>query len=348
MKLIVIFILMLLVTTATATTGNKDITNAIENTTQAIEDATEAVQFILELFERKVWAGDWSVADDEGTPEKDWKSSGGISAWIDITGFRNMSIIDNVSYVNGSPCDNAIVKRGAKYSGIDGTMTSFKSTCTITDCNITNTTTATQKTTLKWKECHTVHTTTESSRDYTVCNSYTKTLKVSCTVDSPNNFTTRIPDLNISVTKYNRSISPMATVYIMNENHSSMKHVVIVNITYNGSSVCRYDQIGEVTENDRGAEYVLFVDDGRYPLWITDENQTQIWNRGDLVIIPGANFNISLLNISLQTPYETKYITNFTIIEESECVKLPIVLIKIILLAGGAIYVTVLMWRRVL
>ncbi len=334
--------------TTTAMADNKGIADTIENTTQAIEDAAEMAQFMLELFDRKVWDGDWDVADDEGTPVKTTKTSNGITAWIDITGFRNMSTIDNVSYVNGAPKDFPIIKRGATYKLSSGTKDSFKSTCKITDCNITNTTTATQTTVLKYTVCHTVYTLTSSSRDYTVCKSYTKTLKVSCTVDSPKNFTTRIPNVTASVTVYNRSISPMTTVYIANENHSSMRDVMIVNVTYNGSTVCRYDQIGEVTENDRGAEYVLFIDDGRYPLWITDENQTQIWHRGDIVIIPGANFNRSLLNISLQTPYETKYITNLTIIEETMCIKPSIALIKIVFLVGGAIYVIFLMWRRVL
>jgi len=49
-----------------------------------------------------------------GTPEVNWQASGYIHAWIDITGFKQMSRDNGIDYIPGGPEDFAIVQYDAK------------------------------------------------------------------------------------------------------------------------------------------------------------------------------------------------------------------------------------------
>lgn len=111
---------------------------------------------------------------------------------------------------------------------------------------------------------------------------------------------------------------------------------MISRVSYNGSNVSRYDQVGWVMENDRGTEHVEFVDGGTNPLWCKDDNQSVIDHCGRLVTVFDPDFNESLLNISLHTPYETRYITNYSTDIVTGNGKVNIPLAKIILLLIGS------------
>lgn len=57
-----------------------------------------------------------------GTPETNWRASGYIHAWIDITGFRQMSRDNGIDYIPGRPADLAIVQYDAKAADVPGSV----------------------------------------------------------------------------------------------------------------------------------------------------------------------------------------------------------------------------------
>jgi hypothetical protein len=321
MRPYIFFIILLIVSIPSAEAG-------------VIEDA-KAVKFVTDLLGREYWDGDWIIASEQGTPAKSVKSSRHIRAWIDIIGFKDESVINETRYVDGIAKDFAIVKRHAWHTPVNGKVVSFTSTYNIADGH--DMTTATQSTTFHWKKkkcgvfgCHWVH--------------YWEYLTVSHTTESPENFTTRIPNMCVYIKSYNRTFNPVTYIYIQPEMHPSMEDVMISRVRYNGSNISRYAQVGWVMKNDRGTEYVEFVDGGIHPLWHKDENQSMIDHCGRLVTIFDPDFNESLLNISLHTPYETRYITNYSMDIVTGNAKVNIPLVKIILLLiGSAMAIIILM-----
>jgi len=124
-----------------------------------------------------------------------------------------------------------------------------------------------------------------------------------------------------------------------------MKDVMISRVGYNGSTVSRHDQVGWVMHNDRGTEYVEFVDDGKHPAWHKDDDQSEIDHCGQLVTIFDPHFNASLLNVSLHTPYETLYVTNYSTDIVTSNVKINIPLLKVIMLLVGSFVVLIMLMK---
>ena len=241
---------------------------------------------IFEILNETFYDGDWSVADEHGTPEKNWKTNGHISAWIDITGFENMGVIDNVSYVNGSPKDFAIVERDAEYS-VDGTMTRFKSTCKIANCTTTNTTTATQTTVLEWKVKHCGLT----GCYYTY---HSSTLIISCTVDSPRTYDNNIPNFAVKVKAYNNSVTPYTLIYV-----PYRENIIKSEVTYKNNVTSWHDRIGWVTTNDRGTEHIQFLNKS----FLIADDENMITRRASYFVINEAPLDWSKLDVTVYTPY---------------------------------------------
>jgi len=133
-----------------------------------------------------------------------------------------------------------------------------------------------------------------------------------------------------------------------------MRGVMDIQVSYNGSNISRYDQVGFVVDNDRGTEYVEFVpfDD---PSWIADDNQTTVGHFLGAATIHDPDFNVSKLQIRMRTPYETRNADNYTIttIEEDAPIELNIPLMRVFaILCGGIIAIIALVgvttraWHR--
>jgi hypothetical protein len=244
----------------------------------------------FEVLNENFFDGDWSIADAEGTPNKNVKSSNHIRGWIDIIGFENMSIIDEVNYVNGSAREFAIVKRKAWHTSVPGKVVSFKSICSVIDTDYVyanDTTSAVQHTHFHWKKkvcglygCHWVH--------------HNEYLTVSYTVDSPITFNNTIDDKTVIITSYNNSINPYTLIYIHDR-----YNVIKTTVEYKNNTAKRCNRTGLVTTNDRGTEHVEFISNEWY---IPDPNLT-ITRRSGYYVINEAPLNWSLLNISVFTPY---------------------------------------------
>jgi hypothetical protein len=83
-----------------------------------------------------------------GIPEVNWQASGYIQAWIDITGFKQMSRENGIDYIPGSPEDFAIVQYDAK-AEVPGSVTKIDKS--ITTYQIHNFTTSILTVNLYWK-----------------------------------------------------------------------------------------------------------------------------------------------------------------------------------------------------
>lgn len=244
----------------------------------------------FEVLNETFFDGDWSIADAEGTPNKNVKSDGHIRGWIDIIGFKNMSHIDGVNYVNGSAREFAIVKRNAWYTNVPGTVVSFKSICSVIDTDYVyenDTTSAVQYTHLHWKKkvcglfgCDWVH--------------YHEYLTVSYTTNSPITFNNTIDGGTVIITSYNNSVTPYTIIYIHDRDN-----IIKTTIEYKNNVAKRCNRTGWVTINDRGTEHVEFMSNEWY---IPDSNNT-ITRISEYYVINEAPLNWPLLNISVFTPY---------------------------------------------
>lgn len=291
----------------------------------------EIIEYLSDLPNQEYWNGDWSIANEEGTPVKIVRSNAHIRGWIDIIGFREMCVINGTEYVNGSAKDFAIVKRDTWHTPVDGAVVSFTSSSAIVDEH--GVTTAIQYTSFHWK--------------YKVCTIYGCKWKhvyesqtISYSTPSPERYDTRIQDVPIYITVCNRSFQPVSHILIPETTASSMVGVMDVMVSYNGSNVSRYDQMGFVVNNSRETEYVEFVpfDD---PTWVVDENQTVVNHFLGAATVHDPDFNVSKLQIRMRTPYETRNATNYTItqIEEDAPIELNVLLMRVSALICGSIIV---------
>lgn len=331
------FVALLVVSPASAGTME-----TINDVAKVVNNTIEITNFVADLLSQKNWDRDWKVATDEGKPRKIVKSRDHLRAWISITGFRNESRINGTRYVNGAAKDFAIVQRSEWHTWEpEMVVVSFKSNLNIIDSivlNGSNTTTATQRTDLHWKYWKNKL----LGSGYWI-NEY-EDLTVSCTVEAPENFTTQIPGINITITRFNRSFKDVTYIDVPTANHPSMQDVMSVVADYNGSKLRRYDQIGWVCKNTCGAEFVEFVDNG-LPLWVMDDNQTTIHHCGKSIIVSTENFNISKLNISIHTPYESVNLSNFTVTDVSGSTVISVPILRIILIIAVMILSIIGIWK---
>ena len=307
------------------------------NTLQAsarVDEITDDIRdkaiskFVETLLSQKCWDGDWNIANETGKPVKSVKKDEHIRSWIDIVGFKEEVIINRTHYVNGSAKDFAIVETKAWHVPINGRVVSFRTVHSISDND--GNTTATQTTTFHWKKWM-------CGKDGFHWNSYREELQVSVTVPSPEKFTRRLQNVTTKVQVHNRSVNPVTYIFI-----PSMDNLTLVRATYNGSRITRHDQLGRVIKNDKGTELVEFTRD-TLSTWIKDKNQSVIDHRGREITIFGDDFNLSLLDVVLVSPYETRTVTDYEIIEVNDHIKVPVSLLKVVafgVIGAALIYLT--------
>lgn len=274
--------------------------------------------FVEKLLSQKCWDGDWNVANKHGKPAKSVKKDGHIRAWIDIVGFREESILNGTHYVNGSAKDFAIVKREEWHTPVNGQVVSFRTTYNVFDSG--DYTIATTTTMFYWRYK------VKTLIGYKWVNVYEGPLTVSSTVLSPERFTGRLENVTAKVQVHNRSTNSVAYLSIpMTDN------LTMVQVTYNGSTVSRHDQLGRVIHNEKGTELVNFTRED-LPTWIKDVDQSVIDHQGRYITILDDDFNASLLDIVLISPYETLSVTDYEIVEVDDRVHMPITLLKVVAL----------------
>jgi hypothetical protein len=132
-----------------------------------------------------------------GIPEVNWQASGYIHAWIDITGFKQMSRDNGIDYISGRSADLAIVQYDAKAADVPGSVTKIDKSITTYLSN--NFTIAVLTVDLYWKSiscdknsCWEVpHHETAQFRDAEI---------------SPVQYKSISEELNVNITQYNNSL----------------------------------------------------------------------------------------------------------------------------------------------
>jgi hypothetical protein len=147
------------------------------------------------------------LPDSAGTPETNWQVSGYIHAWIDITGFRQMSRDNGIDYIPGRPADLAIVQYDAKAADVPGSVTKIDKSITTYQNN--NFTIAVVTVDLYWKSI---------SCDKNSCWEvpHHETAQFRDTEISPVQYKPISEELNINITQYNNSLYENIGISIAN------------------------------------------------------------------------------------------------------------------------------------
>jgi hypothetical protein len=141
-----------------------------------------------------------------GIPEMNWQASGYIHAWIDITGFKQMSRDNGIDYIPGSPEDFVIVQYDAK-AEVPGSVTKIDKSITTHQSH--NFTTSILTVNLYWKSIS-----CDENSCWEVPHSEEATFQD--TEISPNTYPILQEDLRVNLTQYNNSLYENIGISIAN------------------------------------------------------------------------------------------------------------------------------------
>lgn len=210
-----------------------------------------------------------------------------IVADINITGYNGTVVVDGVVYVGGCPSDLAIIYHdvSTNYAGFEANKDWVQRDITIVSEG--GNTTATMVVQFMW------HWTTHSSITGANTKHYRlETKTVSVTKPHPEIISLpNVVNATAHITYYNDSATPITFIDVCVPD-SVIKTVY----TYNNTSIVKYIAIGVVHGSG-----VAFLNDTT--VWQADPNQTTMTRRGDSAVVRGEQLNMSLLNITISTPY---------------------------------------------
>jgi hypothetical protein len=223
-----------------------------------------------------------------GTPNIIWQQGrGNLNAWIDITGFRNMSNINGINYTFGDPAQEAIVNYGTR-SILDCNyglckVDSIDTNITIsTDDNIT---VAHLHTTMRWVMLY-------RGQDQ----HFTEHADFYSSELSPETFNQNISS-QINITEYNNTIEPKILINIDTKNSSSIR------VSYGNKTITHKSKIYHVERTEKG---VYFANESKIDTW--DSNNKELTRFGNDIIfnINFSTYNSSDLNITISNIYQQK------------------------------------------
>ena len=303
----------------------------------AIADDNSTLSNIFDILNYSIWTGDWSDLEANHKPCKDLHHQDHLHAWLDITGFEREIKYKGEIYVYGDPLPininktesltrypththnphkntyGAVIIESDTYHNKWQTHTknSWHNTKTqVTEFNqVLNVTdnetyiTATLSIHLVWWYFCTLPGNSHSDR-------YDEYLKLTDTIKKPKQYPYTIWNVTGSVVQHYSNLTPYTTVEIPQQ-----ESVMFTNITYNGSTALRVDSLGIVV-NDSRYMRVNFIPNSTY--WIIDPNQSVIGAGDKKAVVYDVPLNMSLLNVSISSPFETRYVTDFTVEEIHE------------------------------
>ncbi len=295
--------------------------------------ANQTFDDIFDILNYTVWTGNWSDLLNTQKPDKTTHTQDHLHGWLDITGFQKEILYNGKKYVYGDPLPENVTKHDyylKKYpTGVHHKtrevhglvvveydtwhskwqtprrkrhkvtnvykVTNFNRTLELTQ-NETHIT-ATLNVYMRWWYYHKV------IGDF-YCIRHDEYLTLTDTIEKPETYPYTIWNITGEITEHYNNITPYTTIHIPQQDS-----VVFTNITYNGSSALRVDTLGIIV-NDSGYKRVNFIENSTF--WKVDSNQSIIGAGGLDAVVYEAPINLSLLNVSISSPYETHYVTNFT------------------------------------
>jgi len=230
-----------------------------------------------------------------------WQKKGeNTEATLSIDGFRNISEIDGMQYIPGRAQDNVIVDYQTRNDALLGAGQISNISYQENGSNFT--VYLTVKTSWYVKSSNNI---IVLGKRISVPDISTKSESevYSASVQTPNQFP-KIQAIKAEVTYYNNSYNPHSVVSLTNA-----WGIVEEDYSYNGSEASHFKLVGDVSTQDNGLSYVNY---SKISTWKSSDSQ--ISGFVNELYITGK-FNPVLLNVSVQTPYETVKISKINVTE---------------------------------
>ena len=231
-----------------------------------------------------------------GNPDKNIQKQGHIEAWIDIVGFKNLTKENGIYFINRDASSLAIVQYDAKYK-IDGVLDSFSKSYTLSQSG--DNLIASLTVVLKW------HVICCGEDGCWVCGRYEETKTFQDTEVAPEQCP--IVEYIMNITEYNNSVNPRTVINLSTSNLSS------VNYMYKKESIKNYLKNARVEKTAKG-------------IYFANLSSTNIWTGGtdsfhqmnyNVIIRDTADPDYDNLSILASNIYETKKVTNYSIVRDT-------------------------------
>ncbi len=301
-------------------------------TIPSVSATNQTFDDIFDILNYTIWTGNWSDLLNNYKPDKTTHTQDHLHGWLDITGFQKEILYNGKKYVYGDPLPENITqcrgltryptgvhnhrrevhgltiieydvwhtkwqtKRKNYWHNTQTRVTSFTGVLNITS-NSTHVT-ATLNVHMVWWYYNML-----PGDFYTI--RHDEYLTLTDTIEKPETYPYTIWNVTGEITEHYNNITPYTTIHIPQQDS-----VVFTNITYNGSTALRVDTLGIIV-NDSGYKRVNFIENTTF--WKVDPNQSIIGAGGLDAVVYEAPINLSLLNVSISSPYETHYVANFTV-----------------------------------
>jgi hypothetical protein len=232
---------------------------------------------------------------------ENWQNKGRFTeATLSIEGFKGISEIDGIEYINGSAKDNAIVHYATRNTALLGAGQTSELSFDENNNNLT--VLLTVKTSYYVKKSSTIRVKGISISIPSI-STESETEIFSATSSVPVRFP-KITEASANITYYNNSYNPHTTVYLTN-----IPGIVKENFQYDGSTATHFKLIGWKTSKANGVEYTNF---SRVNTWKFEGDQLS--GSGNQLYIKGK-FQPGKLNITVTTPYDSMKVTDYTYVE---------------------------------
>ena len=285
----------------------------------------EEFQDIFCILNESVWTGDWTDMKDPYTPQKNVIREKHTYGWMDITGYDREVMVDNITFVYGEPLQKNYNKleilptlpfsKHYKRIIIGGVVIFYDSwhiKVLPPNMYIDRVTHFSRKLYVSKNHTHInaqliikMVWRKECSRDGSrVIITTRETIILRDSIERPLVYPSLIENNTIDMTEYENNISNYSLIKIPPQDG-----VVITNFSYKNNSVLRVNKLGLIREGVDGNLTLQFLNDTQ--AWIVDANQSVIGSHDGGVVIHETPVNLSLLNVTLSSPYESLTINNY-------------------------------------
>ncbi len=235
-----------------------------------------------------------------GNPEKNIQKQGHIEAWIDIVGFRNLTKYNRLFFINRDPASLAIVQYDSK-GKVSGVIDSITNSVSLSQSG--NNLIASLTVVLKW------HVICCGENGCWVCGRYTET-KTFQDIDIAPEQCPNI-DYTTNITEYNNSVNPRTVIGLTTYNSS------YINYIYKNESIKNYLKTARIEKTAKG---VYFANMSTANIWTGGTDSFHQMN--DNMIIRGTvDPDYDNLRIVISNIYETKKVTNYSIVRDTYTIK---------------------------
>jgi hypothetical protein len=224
-----------------------------------------------------------------GTPETNRQASGYIHAWIDITGFKQMSRDNGIDYIPGRPADLAIVQYDAKAADVPGSVTKIDKSIMTYQSN--NSTIAVLTVDLYWKS--------------TICDEnscwevpYHETAQFRDTEISPVQYKPISQELKVNITQYNNSLYENIGIRII-----IPPGLLNIKLNYQNKTATHRLSVGHVEQTSKGVYFANITSSDAWNIQGSDISRLEntIFMNGNL-----STMNLSDIKITGSNLYETR------------------------------------------